>query len=98
MFDAGPDPNELRTMSEGAAMAGMLPTLERQTEKIVREVENRVFAAIRAGSLTDEMAKLSWLEIYSHRMMLKKMQSQISFGKSIGEKYADVMKLGDYNG
>lgn len=79
-------------------MAGMLPTLERQTEKLVREVENRVFAAIKTGNLSDEMAKLSWLEIYSHRQMLKKMQAQVNFGRSIGEKYADVMKLGDYNG
>jgi len=82
-------------MSKGAQFAAMMPELEMEVGRLTKEVQNRVFAAIRDGTLTDEAAKMAWMEVYAAFMLVRKFNTKVKLGVSVGETFADQMKIGE---
>lgn len=94
-FGSGPTPADLRAMSQGAQFAALMPELEAQVSKLQKEVQARVYAAIRDGTLTDEAAKLAWIELYTQAGLLRKLATKVNLGRGVGEMFADHMKIGE---
>lgn len=83
-----PPPADLGRITDAVRLAGMLPFLRQETERMVHEVETRVFTALKAGALTPDAALLAWMEVSSHRQLLKKLETQVKIGQSLGAQHA----------
>lgn len=96
----GPDPSQLRAVSDGAAYGLVLPQIRADIETMKRGVQNQIFTAIRNKTLTPEVAYSAWMEVYSADKLLKNMETRVKVGASTAEDIAPFMKLttGEPNG
>lgn len=89
----GPTPEELRTVSEGAALAASLPHMEKELEGMIRAVRNQMFSHVEHKTLTPEIAFSAWMEVHSYEKLLKRMKTRVTLGTTTGEEIAPMMKL-----
>lgn len=69
-----PDVEQMASFQDGARLAGVMPYLEAELESMERVVENRVYSALDAKTLTPEAALLAWIEKSSIRRLRTRMK------------------------
>lgn len=95
--DTGPTVADMIAVTQGAAIAAVLPQFRLEMEAAIRTVQNQVFQAIKDKTLTDDMARMAWLEVYSHSNALRRLETRAKMGASIGETLTG-MEIGAQNG
>lgn len=87
------------TVMRGGRIAGLLPELQDAVNTSKRQIEKRVYAAIKDGSFTPNMAFAAWLEYEAAEKVLRNLTQQVKVGASQGEKFAETLNsLGGTNG
>lgn len=89
----GPEPEQLRAVSDGAAYGLVLPQIRQDIEKMIRAIQNQMFTAIRNKTLTPEVAYSAWMEVYAADKLLKNMETRVKVGLSTAEDIAPFMKI-----
>lgn len=79
-----PTPEQLYDLSHGAKLASMEPEMEAFVEKMMLQVQQRVFTAISTNSLTPEIAVQGWHELHAAYRLLQKYKQTIKVGQSTG--------------
>lgn len=84
-----PTPDQLMDMAEGARLSSLAPEMEAFVEKMMLQVQQRMFTAIATNKLTPELAVQGWHEIHAAYRLLQKYKQTIKVGQSTG---AELMK------
>ena len=90
---AGPQPSQMRAVSDGAAYGLVLPQIREDFAQMVRAIQNQIFTMIRTKTLTPEIAYQAWMEVYSHEKLLKNMETRVKVGASTAEEITPFMNL-----
>lgn len=100
MQDLGPDPSALGQIADGARLQGLLPYLEQYINKLQDQLDQRVFALVRQGKLSGEVAQMAWQQKLAYNMILKHFQQQIRIGVSAATKVESALRISEapYNG
>lgn len=94
---ANPHPDSLLALSLGAKYQQLQEPLTEDVNKMIRQVEARVFTAISKGELTPDGAVQAWHEIHAYHRLLQKFDQRIKIGVSEGENLAPTLN-GEDNG
>lgn len=86
-----PEPHEIETALDGARLAGSLPTITEEVTRMKTTVENRIYAAIRDGRLTPDMAMNAWHEMQAYSRFFNNVRSRVKVGEEVGVKIAPHM-------
>lgn len=93
MLINGPSPQQLQTISSGAAIATLLPHIQTELNGMKSSVEIRMYSEIATGKLTPDSAYAAWQELYSYHRLLKRLETRVNIGTSTGEEIAPHMEL-----
>lgn len=85
------DPAILGRKTDASAVEGFLPYLQNEIALMERAVENRMFSALKAGTLTPEGALQGWQEKKALRDLLRRFEGIVTVGKSSGKAFQDAI-------
>lgn len=88
------DAETLTLVRDAAKYQGMLEYLEPELDRMVQQVEARVFKAIEQGTLSGEQAQTAWMEVHSYRKLTRRIAQRVR----IGTAYERVLDMPDANG
>jgi hypothetical protein len=83
--DDKPSPDTILQTVASQRWAGLLPDIEGEVLRAKKQVEDRVFRAVEAGTLTQEASHLAWLEVHALQKMLRRFNSKAVLPQIIGE-------------
>ncbi len=89
-----PTPEALSTVRDGARIAGALPYIEVELDKMKAAVERRVFAALRDGTLSPDTALSAWQELNAYSLLQRRLRQQVAIATSVGKNVSPEMDLG----
>ena len=81
------EPSDVGRIGDAARLAGYLPYLEKEVDRLCKSVESRTLSTLSSGALTPEDALYAWHEINAYRKVLKKLGVQVKVGVTLGEKH-----------
>jgi hypothetical protein len=82
---------DLGKVMDGARLAGSLPYLTDEIDKMEDALISRVLSTINDHTLTPDAAYAAWLELASYRSLLKRFRTRIAVGVSAGERSQDAL-------
>jgi hypothetical protein len=85
-------PEDLGSMAEGAKIAGLLPYLNSELEKMQLTVLTRVFGMVGQQTLTPELAYAAFLELYAYNRLRKRFDTTVRIGQSAGARIKQGME------
>lgn len=71
-----PTPTELAEFRAKARLASSMPEIETELDKMRHVLTNKVYGAIRGGTLTPERAMAYWLEMFSYDQLERRLKGQ----------------------
>lgn len=84
---------DLGRIAAGAKLAGLLPYLEAEVDRMDRALENRVYDLINKGALTPEAAFMAWLEKKTLRAFVTRLRQKVNMGQSVGERHVEDLSI-----
>lgn len=85
---------DLSIIRQGAELANILPTIEAETSRQEKALENRVLMDLSKGTLSPEAALQAWMEKAAIRRLLSSFKSKVNVAQSIGERNAKLLDSG----
>lgn len=82
------NPDLLGQVREGARLAGFMPYLEAELDKMHQLLDSRAYQAVSDGSLTPEVALNLWLEKYAYLKLQRRFKQVIAGSVSVGQDIA----------
>lgn len=92
MYASGPTPDQLDKISSGAHIASVLPFVQAEIEGMMDAVRARVFAALNDGTFDANMAEAAWREIHGYHRLLKRLETRVKVGNSVGQRVAKQLE------
>lgn len=78
--------SEMVQIKEAAKLVGFLPDLQAYVDKMQHALTNRIYAALRDNTLTQEQAMYAWMEMLSYHQLIKRVEQQVRIGVTVGER------------
>lgn len=86
-------PEDLSAVRDAAVLGSVMPLIQAELDKMNRQLEQKMQAALAKGTMTPEMALTGWIEKASlHRLHLMLMQ-KVRMGQSKGENLASELDI-----
>lgn len=89
------DAETLTLVRDAAKFQGMLEYLAPELDRMVQQVEARVFKAIEQGTLSGEQAQTAWMEVHSYRKLLRRIGQRVRIGAAY-ERVLDMPETSGY--
>lgn len=91
----GPTPDQLKEISNSAKFSAFLPYLREEIDRLKKNVEARVFAALRNDTFSPVMADSAWREIYAFDRLLKSFETRVTMAEAAGHRLAQDLTHGE---
>lgn len=75
-------------IAEGARLAGVLPYLEEELDKIERRLDMRIYAQLDKDELSPDQALLAWQEKHILKRIRNSFVTKVKMGTSVAERNA----------
>lgn len=82
---------DLSKLADGARMAGALPYIRHEVDRMENALIRRVMASLDDGALTPDAALYAWMELAAYRRLEKRLTTITAVGQTAAERVKPAM-------